>query len=776
EMMNTEQRHRFRTLGIFAPETPITWEAVQVIWNLEEQEDAQEALNELENLALLTKDTDDTDAPNPIYRLHGLLQVYAHALLETADEFNRASWTHARYYTTMVWQAEQATPKNYPLLDQHIQNLLAALKWTVDNEPDLFTELLDGLGQFFLLRGQSQVLERYLPEAVEAARALGRDWRLANLLTSLGDLENRLGNIDLARTHYDAALPLFQAERDQLGEASVYMSFGDMFIAQWNWIQAKTYYERALPLFVIERDPLGQANTLIDLGRVRFELGDSDQGIQNVQQAATFFRENRQDEWVQRADLSALEMSVRMLPQAASIDVSVPDKELLRIFGATASAQDMLELVKQYPQLLLISYEELSAAQDNENTKHHLDESVEMLAALKDDVLQQSLAAQVLIDFAQADWETRRMMLAEQATVLLGEAIEPLVDLFAQAYTQPDTGTTHAWESLRTLLHHCRIWGSEPILYFEEYMRMGDDIDIPTAYESKVMQIATLLSHQEDDIHQLEQAIETMQTLLDQLTNGEPQLFEAALLHDLAQAVDALPGDHPKRKKGLILDYCREALSLYHVEERPLPVAFIQRIQGNILIEEGRYQEALEPLATASQTLLAQEEYQISAIALLSSYAFALDKLAQTDEALEVYNQLIERLPDVSSLLYARAETLIHARQLDKAEADLQRAVELDGNEDDPDLWLRRTQIAIARGSGSLAEQMLDELHKRSTSFNLTLLHAQSVWLRGDTNRAREALQVAFNEANEGEQAAMRREMQQLFVEHPDLPALNLPD
>ena len=44
-------------------------------------------------------------------------------------------------------------------------------------------------------------------------------------------------------------------------------------------------------------------------------------------------------------------------------------------------------------------------------------------------------------------------------------------------------------------------------------MRLGDGIDIPTEYESAVMHIATLLSHQHEDKTALEQAIEAMQVI-----------------------------------------------------------------------------------------------------------------------------------------------------------------------------------------------------------------------------------------------------------------------
>ena len=292
-----------------SPPRRITVEAAAAVWNIDNLDDAQNALLELVDLALLSE---IQEADGISYRQHGLLRVYAHALLETTGELHNACRAHAQYYMDLAWHAETSTPKGYPLLDQHIQNLQAALEWTVDHEPELFARLMDGVEQFLRLRGQLTLLEAYLPKAVAAAKATGANIRQANLLKSLGDLESRLGNLDQARAHYDAALPLFRAERNRLGEANVYMRLGDIYLDQKNWQQARIFYEQAQPLYVAEREPLGQAGTLIDLGRIRFELGEHEQGILDVQEAAKLYHFARNEEWASRAEQYLAEMRSRM--------------------------------------------------------------------------------------------------------------------------------------------------------------------------------------------------------------------------------------------------------------------------------------------------------------------------------------------------------------------------------------------------------------------------------------------------------------------------------
>jgi tetratricopeptide (TPR) repeat protein len=125
-------------------------------------------------------------------------------------------------------------------------------------------------------------------------------------------LERRLGNIDQARAHYDAALPLYRAERARLGEAYTYQSLGSLFSSQEDWQQAKAFHEQALTLHIAERDPLGQAGTLYDLGRARFELGEREQGMQDVQRAVELFLFVRDETWAGYAKQRLAEMRKHM--------------------------------------------------------------------------------------------------------------------------------------------------------------------------------------------------------------------------------------------------------------------------------------------------------------------------------------------------------------------------------------------------------------------------------------------------------------------------------
>jgi len=260
-----------------------------------------------------------------------------------------------------------------------------------------------------------------------------------------------------------------------------------------------------------------------------------------------------------------------------------------------------------------------------------------------------------------------------------------------------------------------------------------------------------------------------MQRLLDSLSADVPPLFEAALLRDLADAMGRLPAGHAARKLEQMEAYYRRALPAYRTADRPFNVLWTQRAMASVLGEQGRYEETLEPLQAAIAGLQEYEQYKNEVTWALSEYASDLDSLGRTEEAVAAYENAIALLPDAAPLYRNRAETLIHARRLKEAEADLAHAVQLDEHENSLYLWYRRAQLAIARGDGPQAQQMLNEVLKRDSSFDVAMLSVQVSWLQGNLQIAQETLQMVWGKANPGERSVIRRDLERLFDEHPEI-------
>ncbi|MBV5288631.1 MAG: tetratricopeptide repeat protein [Pelodictyon phaeoclathratiforme] len=124
---------------------------------------------------------------------------------------------------------------------------------------NLLGDLERRLGNVDLARGHyDNAIELYKKEQAK----LG----LANALKALGDLERRLGNVDLARGHYDNAIELYKKEQAKLGLANALKALGDLERRLGNVDLARGHYDNAIELYKKEQAKLGLANVYQSLG------------------------------------------------------------------------------------------------------------------------------------------------------------------------------------------------------------------------------------------------------------------------------------------------------------------------------------------------------------------------------------------------------------------------------------------------------------------------------------------------------------------------------
>ena len=183
-----------------------------------------------------------------------------------------------------------------------------------------------------------EILRALLPLQQEANRATDA----AHSFMLLAMLENRLGEIDPARTHYQHAIQLFTNERDNLGLANTLQSLGDLELALKHFQQADVDYGKARALYTAERDMMGLGYTDAELARVAHALNQTAQAdqyleegmraaqasnvphvVQYVAQAASEIH----PEWAQRAlDPAAVEAELRRQTQdSAQIAAALGD-------------------------------------------------------------------------------------------------------------------------------------------------------------------------------------------------------------------------------------------------------------------------------------------------------------------------------------------------------------------------------------------------------------------------------------------------------------------
>jgi len=96
-----------------------------------------------------------------------------------------------------------------------------------------------------------------------------------------------LGNIDAARQHYDDALPLYEAERAQLGKANTLKSLGDLESRLGNIDAARQHYDDALLLYEREQDPVGKMNVFIGQARLLADQGAINEALAQFSEVFT---------------------------------------------------------------------------------------------------------------------------------------------------------------------------------------------------------------------------------------------------------------------------------------------------------------------------------------------------------------------------------------------------------------------------------------------------------------------------------------------------------
>ncbi len=288
ERMTPIQQRLFRALGVFAEESIISEDAAATVWSIENLNTARKVLYELADIALLNEIEDGTAAT--VFRQHSLLRLYARALMKQTNELANYSELHVQFYVERCWQATGSAPVDYEFLDQHLPNILTALHYSEHNNLVLFPSLLNAIEEFLLLRGQLALLEIYLPKAITIAKCNGDSLQAANLLMSLGTLESRLGNLDQARIHYEAAQAFYHSVQNYLGEAHIYMNLGLLEKRLGSLDQARIRYEAALSLYRAIPDQQGEANVHMSLGDLEIRLDDADQAGNHYHAALSFYK------------------------------------------------------------------------------------------------------------------------------------------------------------------------------------------------------------------------------------------------------------------------------------------------------------------------------------------------------------------------------------------------------------------------------------------------------------------------------------------------------
>lgn len=196
-------------------------------------------------------------------REFGLEQVSAH---QEEDVFNR----HCRYFLELaeaaipVWR----TPAEAQVLAQHqaeLDNLRAALTWSIDHDVELFCQLSGALWRFYVLHGSAPEGREWLEKARARLQHVSPAVR-ARILEGTATHAYLTSDFDAARVNIEEALSIWQSVGNRAGEAWALHLLGRVAYETGDYPLAESYYGRAGAIYQQLDDPVGIADMLNVLG------------------------------------------------------------------------------------------------------------------------------------------------------------------------------------------------------------------------------------------------------------------------------------------------------------------------------------------------------------------------------------------------------------------------------------------------------------------------------------------------------------------------------
>jgi tetratricopeptide (TPR) repeat protein len=113
----------------------------------------------------------------------------------------------------------------------------------------------------------------------------------ANVLQTIGDIQQFRKDMPSALDSYEQALRLFRQVEDRLGEANVHKAIGDVQRFRDDQEKALASYEQALSLFRQVGSSLGEANVLQAIGDVQQFRKEMEAALTSYEQALSLFRQ-----------------------------------------------------------------------------------------------------------------------------------------------------------------------------------------------------------------------------------------------------------------------------------------------------------------------------------------------------------------------------------------------------------------------------------------------------------------------------------------------------
>ncbi len=146
------------------------------------------------------------------------------------------------------------------------------------------------LGDLLIIQGKLQQARDLLEQALSAFEGAGSERKRGYTLRRLANIEQRLGNYQLAFAKLREAVLLARATNDRYGEAVALNSLGTLYLLENSLDKANDRYQAALEIFKKDGHRMGKAATLLNLGRLGHRLEDLDHALASYDESVALFR------------------------------------------------------------------------------------------------------------------------------------------------------------------------------------------------------------------------------------------------------------------------------------------------------------------------------------------------------------------------------------------------------------------------------------------------------------------------------------------------------
>jgi predicted ATPase len=217
------------------------------------------------------------------------IREYATERLEESGEAGNLRARHARFFLARAESSglslEPEGEQRYDLVRGELNNLRAALDWSLQADPELGLRLATALEMFWVITDPSEGM-RWFETLLEKATDAPSE-RRAHALRAYGSQANPAGEDALAERLYQQSLDAFRQLGDERGAALLLLRLGMSAFYRADDERAGELAAESLALNRQVGNPVGEAEALGLAGEVEYRRGNRQAGVELIERSAS---------------------------------------------------------------------------------------------------------------------------------------------------------------------------------------------------------------------------------------------------------------------------------------------------------------------------------------------------------------------------------------------------------------------------------------------------------------------------------------------------------